>query len=250
MNKLLLLSLALSAAFPVLSDIPNPLVAPAPRVAKGAAGAPGAPGSMPTPTGTPVSPMPMLNSIPSNFGRPGEERTSEARRTFAVTGAAIDMQRDWFVSAIVGDAAILRQRGNAPAAPTTSQFGATQNFGAMYNQPGNQGKPDQAPTDVKATYGSSITVGNGEETFVMGLPVKARVQGDMVSLTWMEHGTRIVVFQGGVEPSLIVRSERKTTETPDASFSSSTAPGAAGSSSTATASGISQPGQGAPQFPR
>lgn len=226
-------AMVLLTVLPAMAEAPNPLLAPLPRGAKSAGATPES--QIPLPATPPMYPV---NLRPTDAPQP-----KESRRTFAVAGAAVDMQRDWFVSAIVGSSAILRQRIDASTGTASSGGGQLRPGGVPF--PGN-GAPQSAqngPAETKVASPLSLMVSDGEETYVIGLPVQARVHGDIVSLTWLEGGTRIVVFQAGVEPSQVVRAERRTTEQPDPAFASGSAPGVTSGSSVPSANAQTQPAQ-------
>lgn len=224
------LALVLMAALPAMADVPNPLMAPTPRGTKTAAQSP-----TPMPPGSP-SPVPIEPPSPT-FGK----------KQAAAVEEATDLQSTWYVSAIVGNSAMMRQRPGATSSKVSAAAGAGQ-FPGMYLGGGAPQQGQSAPAEVKSAPGMSLMVTDGEEAFVMGLAVRAKFRGDIVML--FEGSNRVPLFYGGVEASPTLRTERKVTELPDTAFASRAAPDAAIGGSTGAAPSSDPTQSRSPQFPR
>lgn len=217
MNNRVLLVVALMAILPVMAEVPNPLMAPLPRGMKTS--------SMANPQGPQGGPLPADMS----------QVSLGAQKPLAPVVEAVDFQSSWYVSAIVGNSAMLRQRvASTPKNSTgTGQFAGGGQFPGLY-PPGSGPQQNQngqnGSAETKAVVGMSLMVTDGEETFVMGSPVRARVKGDIVSLMLIDGNSHFPVFYGGVEPSQNMRTERKVTEQPDSAFAGRMAPNPASGS--------------------
>ncbi len=230
------LALALMAALSAMAEVPNPLMAPTPRGAKT-----GAQSQTPMPM-PPGSPLPVPIDPPS---------TSFGKKLGAPVEGSIDLQSTWYVSAIVGNSAMLRQRPDATSSKGSAgagQFAGPGQFPGAYSGGGAPQQGQSGPAEVKSAPGMSLMVTDGEDTFVMGLAVHAKFRGDTVML--FEGSNRVPLFYGGVEASPTLRAERKVTEIPDTAFASRTAPDTAtgGGTGAAPSSDPTQPH--APQFAR
>ncbi|ABD72087.1 hypothetical protein Rfer_4401 (plasmid) [Rhodoferax ferrireducens T118] len=228
------LALALMAALPAMADVPNPLMAPTPRGTKT-----GAQSLTPMPPGGP-SPMPV-----------DQPSTTFGKKQVAPVEEAVDLQSTWYVSAIVGNSAMMRQRPGATSPKGSAgagQYAGAGQFPGVYSGGGAPQQVQSGPAEVKTAPGMSLMVTDGEDTFVMGMAVRAKFRGDTVML--FEGSNRVPLFYGGVEASPTLRAERKVTELPDTAFASRAAPDTATGSSTGAAPSSDPMQPHAPQFAR
>ena len=239
---------------------PNPLISPKPagadQATPSANGGGAAPASPSSQLGAPpqrqgLSPgMPQgMPPAPAYAGQMGDAGLKQKVEP-AFPADLVGLDDKWFVSAITGNAAILRLRDASigVAAPSASSTGSAGQPGQMPMGLANMPMQGATATAGASVIQRSILVSNGKQLDFKGFPLQVSIQDGIVRLTHLHEGQRVSVYQSGVDVFAVRRATQTTKETPAANLprlmsSGGTTPGTTGASTGTPSSGGMTGGQ-------